>query len=98
MKAECIHGSERHSASSVASPPQPRTQLTGMVLGEMPRRGMFCDHNLLKHLLVGFTSLLLTSCNPIKCFHHFHDHSCPSEGHGPCYLKVCCNGHPENGK
>ena len=50
--------------------------------------------DLMKHLWLVLATLLITSCN----YRYDHDHSCPKEGHGPCYLKECCNGHPDNGK
>lgn len=47
-----------------------------------------------KIIALGFISMMLVMYL-LGCTKKYHAHSCPSVGHGPCYLEVCCNGYED---
>lgn len=56
-----------------------------IVRGESPRQGKFMT--LFKHFVVGVALLLNSGCNFTKyCKAEYWEHSCPEEGHGPCFI------------
>ena len=49
-----------------------------------------------KGRIKAFIAMLVGAVLPNSSCTKFADHSCPSVGHGPCYLEKCCNGYEDS--